>query len=358
MVLATAALLALGVGVATPEPAAIEAKRAEAARIQSELAAIDDEVGAAQEAFNGARYRLGEVRARLEENQRALNETARGLAKMRGVLAARLRSLYATPEPSLAEILMTSGSLTEAVDQMELLDRVGRQDGRIVESLRVSRERLARLRDELREDREAAADQVAGARRQKEKVEALLRERQAVLDGVRGELRRLLAAEEERRRRAEAAAAEAARQRIAADGGSQAAPAAAAAPATDPAAQDPPRGASGNAAAASIAMRYLGTPYVWGGASPAGFDCSGLISYAYAQIGKSVPHFTGAIWASFPKVPAGELRVGDVVFFRPDLGHAGIYIGGGQYVNAPQTGDVVKVSSMAARTDYMGAVRP
>lgn len=351
-------MLAFGVGVATPEPAAIEAKRAEVARIQSELAAIDDEVGAAQEAFNGARYRLGEVEARIEENQRALNETTRGLAEMREVLAARLRSLYATPEPSLAEILMTSGSLTEAVDQMELLDRVGRQDGRIVESLRVNRERLARLRAELQDDREAAEDEVAEARRQKEKVEALLRERQAVLDGVRGELRRLLAAEEERRRQAEAAAAEAARQRVAADGGAPAAPAAAAAPSSDPAAQAPLPSGSGNAAAASIAMRYLGTPYVWGGASPAGFDCSGLISYAYAQIGKSVPHFTGAIWASFPKVPGGQLQVGDVVFFRPDLGHAGIYIGGGQYVHAPQTGDVVKVSSMAGRSDYVGAVRP
>jgi cell wall-associated NlpC family hydrolase len=114
---------------------------------------------------------------------------------------------------------------------------------------------------------------------------------------------------------------------------------------------------SGNAAAASVAMRYLGVPYVWGGASPSGFDCSGLASYAYAQIGKSVPHYTVSIWNAFPKVPSGALEVGDLVFFR-GLGHMGIYIGGGQYVNAPQTGDVVKVSSMSGRSDYVGAVRP
>jgi cell wall-associated NlpC family hydrolase len=106
-------------------------------------------------------------------------------------------------------------------------------------------------------------------------------------------------------------------------------------------------------------MTQLGVPYVWGGASPSvGFDCSGLASWAYAQIGKSVPHFTGAIWAAFPRVPSGQLEPGDLVFFRPDLGHMGIYIGGGQYVNAPQTGDVVKVSSLANRSDYQGAVRP
>ncbi len=105
-------------------------------------------------------------------------------------------------------------------------------------------------------------------------------------------------------------------------------------------------------------MEQLGVPYVWGGASPSGgFDCSGLASYAYAQVGKSVPHYTVSIWNAFPKIPAGQLAAGDLVFFR-NLGHMGIYIGGGQYVNAPQTGDVVKVSDMSARSDYVGAVRP
>ena len=104
-------------------------------------------------------------------------------------------------------------------------------------------------------------------------------------------------------------------------------------------------------------MQYLGVPYVWGGASPSGFDCSGLASYAYAQIGKSVPHFTGAIYAGFPHVPAGQEQVGDLVFFN-GLGHMGIYIGGGQFVHAPHTGDVVKVSNLSDRGDYIGAVRP
>jgi cell wall-associated NlpC family hydrolase len=201
-----------------------------------------------------------------------------------------------------------------------------------------------------------------------------------VLDSAQGELGRLLAAERERERREAAAAAEVARQRLAAEaasagsgstGSSSSGAPAAAAPATPaPAAPGPspaPTGApdpaspmpsgSGNAAAASVAMRYLGVPYVWGGASPSGFDCSGLASYAYAQIGKSVPHYTVSIWNAFPKVPSGALEVGDLVFFR-GLGHMGIYIGGGQYVNAPQTGDVVKVSSMSGRSDYVGAVRP
>jgi cell wall-associated NlpC family hydrolase len=117
-------------------------------------------------------------------------------------------------------------------------------------------------------------------------------------------------------------------------------------------------GSGSNARAAQIALGYLGVPYVWGGSSPSGFDCSGLASYAYAQVGKSVPHYTGAIWAAFPRVPSDQLQVGDMVFFRADLGHMGIYIGGGNYVHAPHTGDVVKVSSLGERSDFVGAVRP
>lgn len=111
-----------------------------------------------------------------------------------------------------------------------------------------------------------------------------------------------------------------------------------------------------NARAARIALRYLGTPYSYGGGSPAGFDCSGLVSYAYAQVGVAMAHNTNAIWGAFPKVPRDELRVGDMVFFN-GLGHIGIYIGRGRYVHAPQSGEVVEVARLDERDDYLGAVR-
>ena len=83
------------------------------------------------------------------------------------------------------------------------------------------------------------------------------------------------------------------------------------------------------------------------------------MSYAYAQIGKNVPHYTGAIWAAFPKVPSSDLQPGDMVFFYSDLHHVGMYIGNGQFIHAPHTGDVVKISSLSERASvYAGAVRP
>ncbi len=117
------------------------------------------------------------------------------------------------------------------------------------------------------------------------------------------------------------------------------------------------RSEAGNVTAARIAIQHLGVPYVWGGAGPTGFDCSGLASYAYAQIGVDVPHYTLSIWNAFPKVPREDLLAGDLVFFH-DLGHMGIYLGAGLFVHAPHTGDVVKVSDLRTYPGYVGAVRP
>ncbi|MGD9570291.1 MAG: NlpC/P60 family protein [Thermoleophilia bacterium] len=365
-----ATALAFGAGIATTEPAAIEAQRAEVAQIQSELDSINVQVEVAAEAYNGARYELGQVNARIDENTAKTKQTEKDLKVSRTALAERLRGLYATPQPTLAEVLITSGSIAEASDQMDLLDRVGQQDADVVVGLREHKATLAELRAQLVKDRATAEEAVATRAREQERVESLLAQRQAVLDNASAELRNLIAAEEERKRREAEAQRLLAEQRAAAAaaattssapsaGGGETPAADPATPAADPAAapSTPLPSGSGNAAAASAAMSQLGVPYVWGGASPSGFDCSGLASWAYAQIGKSVPHYTVAIYNAFPKVPSDQLQAGDLVFWR-GLGHMGIYIGGGQYVHAPQTGDVVKVSSMGDRSDYVGAVRP
>jgi peptidoglycan DL-endopeptidase CwlO len=106
-------------------------------------------------------------------------------------------------------------------------------------------------------------------------------------------------------------------------------------------------------------MSYLGVPYVWGGSSPSGFDCSGLVAYAYSQMGVSLPHSTYALYGMGTAVSKDQLEPGDLVFFD-GLGHMGIYIGGGQFVHAPHTGDVVKISSLGESwyaSTYVGARR-
>jgi peptidoglycan DL-endopeptidase CwlO len=119
----------------------------------------------------------------------------------------------------------------------------------------------------------------------------------------------------------------------------------------------PPAPSSGAATAVAEAKRQLGKPYKFGAVGPDSFDCSGLTQWAWAKAGVSMDHYTGSQYNSFPQVPLDQLQPGDLVFFRADLGHMGMYIGGGQFIHAPQTGDVVRISPLAGRS-IVGAVRP
>lgn len=121
------------------------------------------------------------------------------------------------------------------------------------------------------------------------------------------------------------------------------------------------------------AQQWLGTPYAWGGGGPSGpsrgfgrgantvgFDCSSLLQYAYAKQGKKIPRVTYDQFKSGTVVPQAAMQPGDAVFFHPGPRgpeHVGIYVGDGKYIQAPKTGDVVKISNLSDRTDFMGARR-
>jgi cell wall-associated NlpC family hydrolase len=104
------------------------------------------------------------------------------------------------------------------------------------------------------------------------------------------------------------------------------------------------------------ALTRRGDPYVWGGAGPNDFDCSGLVMWAYAKVGISLPHFTGDQWQMGVHVGRNQLEPGDLVFFYPDIGHVGLYIGNGLMVDAPDFGEDVQVQPVMWNV-YVGAVR-
>jgi peptidoglycan DL-endopeptidase CwlO len=105
-----------------------------------------------------------------------------------------------------------------------------------------------------------------------------------------------------------------------------------------------------------IALTRLGDAYVWGGAGPTVFDCSGLVVWAYAQLGITLEHFTGDLWNEGEHISRSELEPGDLVFFYADLGHVGIYMGDGMMVDAPTFGQPVQVQPVMWNF-YAGAVR-
>lgn len=116
-----------------------------------------------------------------------------------------------------------------------------------------------------------------------------------------------------------------------------------------------------------MAQQYVGTPYVWGGESPKGFDCSGFAQYLYGHAGIKIPRTTYDQWQTGRSVPKGQLQPGDLVFYKGSdskvvngvllPGHVGIYIGGGKIIDAYGTGYGVRVQGLNSIGDYMGARR-
>lgn len=111
--------------------------------------------------------------------------------------------------------------------------------------------------------------------------------------------------------------------------------------------------------AVDIIKNYLGVPYLWGGTSPSGFDCSGLVQYTYKQLGINISRTSYTQVNDGRKVDKSELKAGDLVFFarQGNVHHVGMYIGNGQFIHAPQTGDVIKISNLSDRRDYYTARR-
>ena len=144
------------------------------------------------------------------------------------------------------------------------------------------------------------------------------------------------------------------------------------------ASQEPVRGSTGQSSkpavrtqhrstvgerAAAVALQQVGVPYRYGGSSPAGFDCSGLVHFSYASVGLRIPRTTTGLWESLAPVDARQMRTGDLLFFNIEgkMSHVGMYLGGSRFVHAPSSGRKVSVGSLDApyyRTAFIRGGRP
>jgi cell wall-associated NlpC family hydrolase len=192
----------------------------------------------------------------------------------------------------------------------------------------------------------------------KQSIESKISQQNNLLSSIKGEIARMVAAEQARQlQMASAVQARIAQQHRVSQ--QQAIDTVVGVSAVAPQEQTIVAPPSTHGGVVGVAMSQLGTPYVWGGGAPGGFDCSGLVAWAYAQVGVSLPHSTYGQYSMGVAVSKDQLQPGDLVFFD-GLGHVGLYIGGGQFVHAPHTGDVVKISSLGEgwySSAYVGARR-
>jgi peptidoglycan DL-endopeptidase CwlO len=348
------------VNTAAADPT-ISAKRAEAQSVLAQIQEIDGQLSHAIEAYDLANVKLDRIRADLKTNSQHLTIARTSLKAAQTHLSERLVSLYKNgSDGGTIEVLLGAKSIDDLLNRLDAVDRVSEQDARVLREVKSFRAQVIERKAKLERAQRSQVHVVADKASQRRSIESQLGERQRLLSTIKDQIASLEAAEQRRQERLAAQAQ--ARFRAA----QQARAPQQAAPLPQPSIQsDSPAEAIAPAPDAryggvvGIAMQYLGVPYVWGGASPSGFDCSGFSMYVFAQIGVSLPHHAASQYGMGTAVSRDQLQAGDLVFFN-GLGHMGIYIGGGQFIHAPHTGDVVKISSLSDSwyaATYVGARR-
>ena len=340
------------VASANADPATVAAKEAEAQQVLSQIQQIDRSLGVAVESYNHANVRLDKIESDLRENRQQLKVARSNLGVAQEALAARLVTAYTSSQDnSTLAVLLGATSFEDLLNRIEAFNSTSQQDASIVQQVTSFKSAIKRNRIALRDAHAEQQDIVAKKAAQKQRIESQLASRRQLLSSIRGEIARIRAAEVAEQRYLQAAAqARLSNQTPTPVNG------VGVAVSTPEGSTVAPPGQYGGVV--GIAMRYLGVPYRWGGASPSGFDCSGFVMYVFAKVGVSLPHSTYALWNVGVAVSRSQLQAGDLVFFN-GLGHMGIYMGGNQFIHAPHTGDVVKISSMSGwyASTYYGARR-
>jgi cell wall-associated NlpC family hydrolase len=322
--------------------------------VLAQIQAMDAQMEKAVEAYNAANVRLDQIKHDLEVNQARLQTAKKNLVKARAQVSARLVALYTSDEPDTLSIIFGASSLGDLIERIDSANRIADEDARIAAEVKQYRNEVQTRQQALVKAQADQEEVVAERASQRASIESQLAERQALYSSIKDQIAQLEAAERARQARLAAQAKAAANQQ-------QSAPAPAPAPAPssgDSSGSSAPPPAT-HSSVVSIALQYLGVPYVWGGASPSGFDCSGLTMYAYAKVGVYLPHNAAMQYGMGSAVSQSQLAPGDLVFFS-GLSHVGMYIGGGRFVHAPHTGDVVKISSLSESwyaATYVGARR-
>lgn len=320
--------------------APIDDKRANAAAVKAQIDELDQQLEIAAEEYNEAKSAYDDLSAQVADNQARAAELTGRQDELEMKLATRAVGMYRQGPLGVLGVLLGSSSFEEFVSTWDLLQDMNANDAARVSELKQTRTELAQVLTDLATQQAGAQANLDVMTSKKASIEAQLAERQSLLSGIEAEIAELQRQQEEAARRAAAAAAAAAKAKK---------------PATD---FGNPSGAP-NTDVVSIALSKLGSPYRWAAAGPNAFDCSGFTMWCYAQIGIALPHSSRAQINVGERVSRENLKPGDLVFFgRSTIHHVGIYIGGGNFVHSPNTGDVVRVTSLDSRSDYVGACRP
>ncbi len=334
------ALALVGASLATSAaPGSAAPSEAELRAAKDRLLELERDFQLVSERYNLINDRFTALQIEIAQSEEEIDAIEKRMAGNEDAAIALARQLYMRAGSVEIEAVLSAESFAEIETRLHYMRSSEAHNTRVFERLSVDRATLETKVDGLQEAQAKAA-------RARTRLVALAAEIETKVVEQEDEIARLNAAiEAAERRAAERRAAAAAAAQAAQVGVSP--QAVGAAPAPNPSAK----------AAVDAALSQVGKPYQWGAAGPDSYDCSGLTMWAWAHAGVALPHNSGAQHAATRRVTQGDWEPGDLLFFGSPIHHVGMYIGNGKMVEAPYSGQVVRVNS-AFRSDYVGAGRP
>ena len=326
--------LAFAEPTAADKLAEADAVRARIVDMQAQLDVVTEQYYKALDEHAAAQQAVADAQARIDE------ATAQ-IAGLQEKLGSRARSMYRTGQSSVLDFIMGATTFEEFAQNWDLLEKLNDNDASFVQQTMDLRAEVEAAKAELERQEQIAAEAAAEAQRIKEDAERSVAELQALLAQLDAEAQSLLAQEQEAARQAEIAAA---RSRSYGYSGT-----------TSPV---PSQGS-----VVDYALSRIGCPYVWGAAGPDAFDCSGLVRWAYLQVGMSLPHQTEVLYnAAKARLPVSQAQPGDVLWVGYGdgyNGHVGIACnaGGTHYVHAPTFGARVRDTDGLGWAGFTHALR-
>jgi cell wall-associated NlpC family hydrolase len=332
-----AALVATAIfAVASPAYAAgsasytttLKAKQAKIDAYNTQLDKLANDAEIAQEAWNKASIDLTATTVKVQTAQNDLANARAALALQSDILNKRINSIYEDGQLSTFQILLESKSVTDFISRVKYLNTVSTHDANIAGGLRSQRSLLEAEVASLQAEQTKAQEQEFELRARKVEVDLKIADIEKLQKSADSQLQSFIDAEAARRQSQQTGLVSsilsgANKSGIVATPGSP----------------------------VETALSYIGIKYVWGGATPAGLDCSGLILYTFAQHGVSLPHYSGYQARLGTAVALADIQPNDVVFFGAPIHHVGMYVGGGYFIEAPHTGAFVRLSKLAGRGD-------
>jgi cell wall-associated NlpC family hydrolase len=315
-------------------PRSDKVARAEAVKGRIDTLRTRTEIAA--ERYNAARVRYEGYRAKRKKAEVRLAKAKKTYNRYQRHLNGRVSAMYRGGATGFIDVLFGAKDFQQFASTWDFLTNLNQGDASNVAKLRVAKRELDAARKDVRKAELAAAGQLKIAREAKQSVDSQLAEQERLLTGIRSEIAALDRAEERR----QAAAARVSASSV-----------------FNSFRSFPPPTRAPRSGVVGVAMRYLGAPYVYGAAGPNTFDCSGFTMFVYNQVGVGLPHNAAMQQSVCQPVSRADIQPGDLVFFGSPAHHVGLYIGGGNMIHAPHTGDVVRIAP-AFRSDYSGAGRP